>query len=579
MNPGIIIPTLNEKKNIGVLISKIKKLHPRVNIVVVDDNSQDGTPEIVKKMAEKYEGVHLIQRKERLGIGAAIVDGFKFAVAQEFDPIITMDGDQSHDPIYLKKFFKYSRKFDLVIGSRYISGVRVDGWRFRKLLISKLANMYVAYIMIKPIWDFTSGYRAYSAKFLKQLNFDTIPPQGYLFQIHMVYLAYSLKLAVKEIPFVYKDTEYSYSKISPRDRRITFFQVLKYRAPFLEIVRHLTYLRKDYHRFVAEYEELLNPPPLKNRGRIRIPKKFSVSVGVMAHNEELNIAKCLQALIQQKVKSCTIKEIIVVSSGSTDRTDEIVRELAEQYPKIKLITEDTRKGKASAINEFLKIASGDICIIESADTIPNSDVVEKLVKPFFDKKIGITGGHPIPVNSDKGFVGYNVHKLWRLHHLLALEKPKCGEMIAFRNILTKIPSYTAVDEAVIEALVTEQGFQMAYVPEAIVRNKGPENLRDFFRQRMRIATGHKHLASTKNYKVSTFKSSKIFKFLLQDMSWNPREWVYLPLLIFLEAAARVVGSINFYLRDKNPYVWDIAKSTKDLPGVEVLQEYQEEATN
>jgi cellulose synthase/poly-beta-1,6-N-acetylglucosamine synthase-like glycosyltransferase len=154
--------------------------------------------------------------------------------------------------------------------------------------------------------------------------------------------------------------------------------------------------------------------------------------------------------------------------------------------------------------------------------------------------------------------------MWRLHHLRAMDHPKCGEMIAFRNILQKIPSYTAVDEAVIESLISSQKLKAFYAPDAIVQNKGPVNLKDFWKQRIRIVAGHKHLASAKGYKVSTYNSSNLIKYLFRDFSFNLREIFFLPGLLIIEAAARIFGSLNFYLRDKNPYIWDIAKSTKHI---------------
>ncbi|MFZ0388883.1 MAG: glycosyltransferase, partial [Calditrichia bacterium] len=377
-------------------------------------------------------------------------------------------------------------------------------------------------------------------------------------------LAYAYKLPVKEIPFIYKDTEYSTSKLSDEDRRKTFRKMFQYRAPFLEILRHLTYLRRDYHRFVEEYNELLNPPELKKNGYFEIPDKFKVSVGVMAYNEESNIRQCLTALEKQEITSGCIEEIFVVSSGCTDRTNEIVREMQEQNPRINLIVQKEREGKASAINLFLKNANGDICVLESADTLTRPDTIEKLIQPFFQKNIGITGSHPVPTNSNKNFTGFCVKKLWELHHLLASQSPKCGELIAFRNILKKIPSYTAVDEAVIESLILQQGLDLAYVPDAIVLNKGPENIQDFYKQRVRIAAGHKHLASTKNYKVSTYSSGKILKLLWKNTTKNPKSVFFTLGMMSLEAFARFSGSLNFYLRDKNPYVWDIAKTTKEL---------------
>ncbi|MEJ2637729.1 MAG: glycosyltransferase [Calditrichia bacterium] len=564
MNPCIIIPTYNECENLPTLVRIIKYINHSLPVVIVDDNSPDGTGKIADQLSEQYGSVYVIHRKEKVGIGAAIINGFKFALGKNFDPIITMDGDLSHSPFYLKKFLKYSQDYDLLIGSRYIRGLRVEGWRFRNVLISKLANMFVSYIMVKPIWDFTSGYRVYSASFLRQLNLDGIPSQGYLFQIHMIHLAYKLRLRVKEIAFVFKDVEYPLSKISKKDRWITFRSVFGYRAPFLEILRHLTFLAKDYRRFVEEYEELLNPPPLKNGGKYTLTDNLMVSVGVMAYNEEKNIAKCLAALENQNLSSGEIAEIYVVSSGSTDRTNEIVFSFHKRNPCIKLVVQRERKGKASAINEYLRIAQGDICILESADTITEPDTVENLIKPFSKSRIGMTGAHSIPVNHNRNFIGFCVNKLWRLHHLMALDHAKCGEMIAFRNIISKIPSYSSVDEAVIEAIICENGLQIEYVPEAVVHNKGPENLRDFLKQRRRIATGHKHLLSTKGYRVATSPSSSIIKYVWKDMSWTPRQILFTFGLILTEALSRLAGVLNFYLRDKNPYIWEISSSTKHI---------------
>jgi biofilm PGA synthesis N-glycosyltransferase PgaC len=564
MKLGIIIPTLNERHNISPLVRKIKDFYPQGNIIIVDDNSKDGTGKIAEKLAQKYKDIYVVHRKVREGIGAALVDGFKFALEQSFDPIITMDGDQSHDPKYLKNMVREMKDHDLVICSRYISGVRVDGWRFRKLLISKLANMFVAYLLVKPIWDFTTGYRAYSARFLSQIDMDLVPPQGYLIQIHMIHLAYSLKFRVKEIPFLYKDNEYNVSKLSPKERRTTFYKSFNYRAPFLEILRHLTYVKRDYHRFVEEYEQLLNPPPLKKLKIKAKPGKLNIDVGLMAYNEEKNIERCLNALLSQNLESGIIRKIIVVSSGSTDNTNKIVADFETKYPQVQLILQARREGKASAINEFIAQSKSDICVLESADTFTMPDTIEKLIKPFRDIKIGMSGAHPIPINSQKGFIGFVVHKLWRLHHLMALDNPKCGELIAFRNVLTKIPEYTAVDEAVIESLIRESGYELLYISDAIVKNKGPETVRDFIKQRVRIAAGHKHLSSTKGYKVSTLKPKKILPYILKDLKWNPKEIAFTICLILLEGFARIIGTLNFYLRDKNPYIWDISFTTKNI---------------
>jgi len=564
VNPCIILPTYNEAEQLPTLVRIINLLDQEFAIVVIDDNSPDGTGEVAEELASDLGNMIVIHREKKAGLGSAIKEGFKIALKEGYDPIITMDADLSHSPFYLNKLLKFARDYDLLIASRYIRGVRVEGWRFRKLLLSKLANMYVAYIMVKPIWDFTSGFRVYSASFLRRIDLDSLPAGGYLFQIHMIYLAYALRLRVKEVSFVFKDTEYSVSKLSGSDRWGTALKVWRYHAPFLEILRHITFLRKDYTRFVEEYEELLTPVKFRKLTHPLTPGFFRISVGVMAYNEEDNIANCLEALENQRLSSGVIEEIIVVSSGSTDRTDQIVREFEQRNPKIHLIVEEQRRGKASAINIFLKHAVGDIVVLESADTIPEPQTIEELVKPFGTPGVGVVGAHPIPVNSTETFIGYCVHKLWELHHHLSLETPKCGEMIAFLNVIQKIPSYTAVDEAAIEATFNEKGYLIRYAPEAIVRNKGPETVKDYIKQRKRIALGHKHLLATKDYRVSTYQSRRILKYLWRAIDWHPRHLLYVTGMILIEAFCRIEATINFHLRDHNPYIWHISGTTKNL---------------
>ncbi len=564
MKPVIIIPTLNERHNIGNVLENINKQNIDTDIVVVDGKSTDGTPEIVSELAGRYNNIVLLHQEKTGDFGGALQLGFKHALKHAYDPILTMDGDGSHRPKYLQNFLHRSDKYDLVIGSRYIDGVRVEGWRFRKLLVSKLANMYVSYLLVKPIWDFTSGFRCYRRRFLERIDIDSLHSEAYIIQIELLHLAYKNRMRVKEIPFIYQDTHFGVSKVSPRTRRKTALYILKFRAPILEIMRHLAYLKKEYERFVEEYEDLLNPPELKGDGRFENPECPSVSVGVMAYNEEAIIEKCIRSLQTQSLQSACLKEIIVVSSGSTDKTDRIVEALTKQDERIRLVTQPQRLGKASAINEFLKQATGDIAIIESADTIPERDTVEYLVQPFSDEKVGMVGSHPIPVNDSKTFVGYCVHKLWELHHNMAMQKAKCGEMVAFRNIVTRIPKFTAVDEAAIEAILSENNFTLAYAPKARVRNKGPETLKDFIKQRRRIASGHRHLKASVGHQVATYKPAKILKFVLRQQRWTPKAVIYTGLLIFIEAYARMAGAIDFYLRDKNPFIWDISATTKKM---------------
>jgi cellulose synthase/poly-beta-1,6-N-acetylglucosamine synthase-like glycosyltransferase len=257
-----------------------------------------------------------------------------------------------------------------------------------------------------------------------------------------------------------------------------------------------------------------------------------------------------------------LKEIFVVASGCTDRTEEIVRDFRKNDRRIILLIQEQREGKASAINLFLSKASGDILILESGDTVPEEGTLDKLVAPFEDPNIGMTGAHPIPVNSKSTFIGFTVHFMWSLHHKIALMTPKLGELVAFRNFVRDIPSDTAVDEASIEAIVRQAGYELRYVSDAIVINKGPENIKDFIKQRRRIAAGHKHLLREQEYEVSTFDPKKIIKILIQGHSWGFRDTLWTPGAIGLEIIGRILGYYDFYIRKKNPFIWDTASSTK-----------------
>lgn len=293
---------------------------------------------------------------------------------------------------------------------------------------------------------------------------------------------------------------------------------------------------------------------------------LTASVGVMAYNEQGNIGRLLEALVGQKLSDVTISEIIVVSSGSTDRTDEIVGECARMHPRIRLIRQDKREGKASAINVFLKEAAADVFVLESGDTVPAPECVESLLAPFRDPAVGMTGARPVPVDDPDQFMGFVVHMLWRLHHMLALRSPKLGEMVAFRSFVKAIPTESAVDEASIEAIVVEAGYVLRYVPEAIVYNKGASNVGDFLKQRRRIYAGHLWLSREQSYEVSTKNVGGILDVLFEDLEWRPRTVLWTLGGVILEFVGRLLGVIDFRVLKKNPYTWDVAESTKSLGG-------------
>ena len=289
---------------------------------------------------------------------------------------------------------------------------------------------------------------------------------------------------------------------------------------------------------------------------------FLISIGICVYNEEKNIRSLLNSLLNQKTMN-PIKEIFVISSACTDRTDEIIENDFSKNPQIILLKQENREGKASAINLFLTHATGDILVLESGDTIPAEDTIENLVNPFNDPKIGMAGGRPIPVNDTNSFMGFTSHLIWELHHRLALKKPKLGELVAFRkNLDIKLPIDTAVDEAYIEALVHDKGYKIIYAPEAIVYNKGPETISDYLKQRRRIFVGHLHLKRTKGYIPSSMKIFEIFKLILEQIKSNKNKIYWLSGAVLLEVYGRLLGSYDFYLKKDKHAIWSVAATTK-----------------
>ena len=152
--------------------------------------------------------------------------------------------------------------------------------------------------------------------------------------------------------------------------------------------------------------------------------------------------------------------------------------------------------------------------------------------------------------------------MWTLHHKIALSSPKLGELVAFRNVVREIPNCTAVDEACIESIIREKGYNLHYVPDAIVKNKGPDNVSDFIKQRRRIAVGHKYLWRDQKYNVSTHSPLRILEVLFQELSWNPKSIAWTAGAVVLEAIGRLLGYYDYIRKKENPYIWDVACSTK-----------------
>ncbi len=237
----IIIPTYNEKDNIrnittAVLAQQTNISDTAISVLVVDDNSPDGTADLVREMQRPEEfgpdKVHLMQRMGKMGLGTAYVAGFKYGLEHGFDYIFEMDADFSHDPNELPVFLREIKTYDLVIGSRYISGANVANWPLRRLLLSYYANMYARTITGIKVQDATGGFKCFRRKVLEAIDLDDIRSNGYAFQIEMNFRAWRKGFTIKEIPIVFVDRHAGTSKMSKAIMReaVGMVWMLKWRA-------------------------------------------------------------------------------------------------------------------------------------------------------------------------------------------------------------------------------------------------------------------------------------------------------------------------------------------------------------
>ncbi len=226
----IVIPTFNEAENIVRLINEIFSLKVNdafIDILVIDDNSVDGTSELVKKM--KNEHVFVIDREKKMGLGTAYILGFKYAIDRTYDYVFEMDADFSHDPKSIPEFFEKIKENDLVIGSRYINGIAVVNWPLSRLLISIGASIYTRMITFLPVNDVTAGFMCYRVDVLKTINLDSVKSNGYSFQIEMKYRIWKKKFRLQEIPIVFIDRRAGVSKMSRKIVYEAAFMVWKLR--------------------------------------------------------------------------------------------------------------------------------------------------------------------------------------------------------------------------------------------------------------------------------------------------------------------------------------------------------------
>jgi dolichol-phosphate mannosyltransferase len=216
MSNIVIIPTYKEKENIESIVTAISALPVKFDILVIDDNSPDGTADIVKKMQSLFPNLYLIERQEKLGLGTAYITGFKWALERDYTFIYEMDADFSHDPNDLIRLYKACNEdgADLAIGSRYISGVNVVNWPLSRVLMSYIASIYVRIITGMKIMDTTAGFKCYKREVLQNIKPDHIKSVGYGFQIEMKFTTWKLGYKIVEIPIIFTDRKLGASKMT-----------------------------------------------------------------------------------------------------------------------------------------------------------------------------------------------------------------------------------------------------------------------------------------------------------------------------------------------------------------------------
>ena len=211
----IIVPTYNERENIRRLCDTVLSQDGRIEMLIVDDGSPDGTGAIVEEIARAEPRVHLLSRPRKMGLGTAYIAGFRWALERGHDYVMEMDADFSHDPNHLRQFLGAIEQADLVLGSRYQQGrVTVVNWPIQRLILSYLANMYARAVTGLPVWDATGGFKCFRRTVLESINLDDVRSNGYAFQIEMSFRAWKRNFRIAEIPIVFVDRTEGTSKMS-----------------------------------------------------------------------------------------------------------------------------------------------------------------------------------------------------------------------------------------------------------------------------------------------------------------------------------------------------------------------------
>jgi dolichol-phosphate mannosyltransferase len=210
----VVVPTYNERENLPPLAQRLLALPVPVDMLVVDDNSPDGTGKLGDELAAKYPSIHVLHRTEKSGLGRAYLAGFKWAMEHGYEFVFELDGDFSHNPDDIPMFLEAAKNADLVLGSRYLNGIRIVNWPLRRLMLSKAAATYVRWITGMPITDPTGGYKCFSRRALQAIKLEEIRSDGYSFQIEMTHRLWRQGMRIVEVPIVFTERVHGHSKMS-----------------------------------------------------------------------------------------------------------------------------------------------------------------------------------------------------------------------------------------------------------------------------------------------------------------------------------------------------------------------------
>jgi dolichol-phosphate mannosyltransferase len=229
----VVVPTYNERVNLPLIVPQVLQQDPRLEVLVVDDNSPDSTGQLADEMAAADPRIHVLHRPGKAGLGKAYLAGFRWALERGYDFIFEMDADFSHDPKFLVDFLRAIGQADLVIGSRYRTGVNVINWPISRLMLSLGANQYAKWVTGLPVMDSTGGFKCFRREVLEAIDFDRVRSNGYSFQIEMTFRAWKKGFRLLEIPIVFIDRVEGQSKMNKRIVREAVWMVWWLRAQAL----------------------------------------------------------------------------------------------------------------------------------------------------------------------------------------------------------------------------------------------------------------------------------------------------------------------------------------------------------